>query len=196
MFRLMTSAAIATVGDGVALTSAEPAGVAFAEYYPGDLGQAIVAVATFGILLLVLRKWAWRPIIAQLRRREEDIAGALDRAQRREKEADEILRHYQARLAQAEKEAEALISESRAQAEQLRGETLKAAREKAREGADQALRDLEKAKQRAFYELRQATAEMASDIAQSVLRKDLSEADQQRLLDRSLSEIAKKAAEE
>jgi len=197
MPRLRTLSVIAglTVGT-VGPACAGSAGVALAEYYPGDLGQAVVAVATFGILLLILRKWAWRPVIAQLRRREEDIAGSLARAQQREREATELVNHYKARIAQAEQEAERLIAESRKQAADLRDEALRAAQEKARQDADRALQELERAKQQAFAELRKATAAMASDIAQTVLRKELSQADQQRLLERSVKEIVKQAAEE
>ena len=80
---------------------------------PGDIGHALAAMAIFVVLLLVLRKWAWRPIIAQLRRREEDIADALRRAQQREKEALDLLSRYKARLARAEAESGTLLAESR-----------------------------------------------------------------------------------
>ena len=88
------------------------------------------------------------------------------------------------------------MAESRKQAAELHDGALRAAREEARQTAERAQQELERAKQQAFDELRKATAEMASDIAETVIRKELSQADQQRLLKRSLEEIAGQAAQE
>ena len=47
------------------------------QFNPGDLGQAIIAIAIFLLLLLVLGKFAWGPIIAQLRSREDRIGQSI-----------------------------------------------------------------------------------------------------------------------
>jgi len=165
-------------------------------YYPGDLGQALAVIVVFVLLLLILRKWAWKPIVTQLRRREQDILESLEAAQRREREASQLLDHYKARLERAEAEAQQLLDNTRQEAEKIRAITLDSARAEAERSAERARADLERAKQHALRELRDATAEMASEIAGKVIRRELSPEDKKRLLEQSLEEIKKRASQE
>ena len=64
----------------------------------GDLGQAIATVVIFLLLLAVLGRWAWRPIVSQLQQREQRIADTISAAQKREKEAQDLLESYRKRL--------------------------------------------------------------------------------------------------
>lgn len=161
----------------------------------GDLGQAIAAVLIFAILLFVLGKWAWKPIVKELRRREQDIADALNRAQRREEEAQGLLNHYKARLDQAEHEARDLLADSRKEAAEFHDEIVATARSEAAQGAEKVRKELEQAKIQAIGELQTTTAQLAAGIAGEVIRKELTDGDQQRLLDVSLAEIKKLASE-
>ena len=161
----------------------------------GDIGQAIAAILIFAILLFVLGKWAWKPIVKELRRREQDIAEALNRAQEREEEAQGLLTHYKARLDHAENEARDLLTKSRKEAAEFHDQIIASARSEAAQSAEKVRKELEQAKVQAIGELQTTTAQMAANIAGAVIRKELSDSDQQRLLDASLAEIKKQASE-
>jgi len=166
------------------------------DFYVGDLGQAIAAILIFAVLLFVLGKWAWRPIIRQLQVREQDIADTIKHAQHREQEASDLAEHYKARMETAESEAAGIIAGSRKQAEVTREEIIETARIEAEKSVKQAQVEIEHAKGQAITEMRHATAKLATDIAGRVIAGSLTPQMQSELLDASVREIGQKAAEE
>lgn len=166
------------------------------DFYPGDLGQAIAAIAIFVVLLAVLGKWAWKPLINQLRMREKKISDAIESAQDRERESQDLLVHYKARLQRAEDDSEAMLARSRKESTLAREEIIKAARHEARRSTDQATEEIARAKREALRELREKTADLATEIAARVIPRTLSEEDHRRLLSESLGEIRDRSAED
>ena len=163
--------------------------------YFGDLGQAVAAVLIFGALLLILGRYAWKPILAQLKHREEVIAATIHSAEKREKQAEALNVEYEQRLAGAEEEAGAILSEARADAARQREKVLADAREEARQYAESAKAELEKAREQALAELRAVAAEVATDAAGRIIRRSLDPEDHRRLVQESLDEIRRRAAE-
>jgi F-type H+-transporting ATPase subunit b len=160
--------------------------------YFGDIGQTLATVAIFLVLLAVLGKFAWKPILAQLRRREESIAGALDAAAQRERKSQELLAEYSRRLDGIEEEARAVLARSRQEGAAAREVLLAEAREEARRLSDEQRRDIEQAKTEALRELHEKTAELAADMAGAVLRRRLSPQDHGRILGQSLQDIRRR----
>ncbi|MFP4054957.1 MAG: hypothetical protein ACLFV7_13935 [Phycisphaerae bacterium] len=156
---------------------------------PGDLGQAAAALIIFGLLLFVLGKWAWKPIIAQLQHREESIAAAVQRAEKREIKAQTLLSDYQARLEQVEIESRELLEQSRKEAAAAREALLSQARKEAAEAAVAHEESLARAKREVIQDLYDQTADLAADIAGRVLRRELSPQEHQRLVEESLQQI-------
>jgi F-type H+-transporting ATPase subunit b len=161
----------------------------------GDVGHAIAALAIFGILLAILGRFAWKPLLAQLRRREESIAEALRSSQQREAEAQELLKFYRARMERAETDATEVVTRGRKEAAATREEVLSAARQEAVRTIAEARRDIAGAKEAALRELRVTVAELAVDLAEQVLQKTLTEADQARLVEESLADIRRRGRE-
>lgn len=161
----------------------------------GDVGQAIAALIIFGLLLVILGRFAWKPLLAQLHRREESIAEALRSSQRREAEAQELLKFYRARMEAAEAEAAQVVTRGRKEAAAAREEVLAAARDEVTKMAAQTRRDIAAAKEAALRELRVATAELAVDLAEQVLGKSLKDADHTQLVEESLAEIRRQGRE-
>jgi F-type H+-transporting ATPase subunit b len=155
----------------------------------GDAGTALATVAIFLLLLLVLGKFAWKPILAQARRREASIQSALDAASEREHKSQELLEAYRAKLDGIGEEARAVLARSRQEGAAARESLLAEAREEARKLSDEQRRDIEQAKADALRELYEKTAALAADMAGQVLRRRLSAQDQGRILDRSLGDI-------
>ncbi len=179
----------------VLLATAMPAAAAGgAEFYFGDPGQAVISILIFLLLLAVLGKWAWKPLVSQLQRREQGIAEALEHAQARNKEADDLLAQYKARLDAAQAQAAELLAKSRADAAEAREKILSAAQSEAHRAGESARQEIERAKLDALAELQDTTARLATDVAARVIRKNLSDDDQRRLLSDSLAEIRQRAA--
>jgi F-type H+-transporting ATPase subunit b len=162
--------------------------------YYGDLGQTIATVLIFIALLVILGRYAWTPIVTQLKKREDDIARTIDEAQKRQKEAEELLASYKAQLASAEAEARALIADARKDAAEAREQLLAAAREESHRINEQTRSEVGQAKQAALRDIYDTAADLAVNVAGQVLRKKLTPQDQQELLRQSLEEVRQYAA--
>ena len=184
--RLAAAAACAVL---LSLAEAVRAEEGDSKFYPGDLGQAIAAILVFVLLLLVLRRWAWGPIITQLRQREERIAHSLQMADEREKEAQDLEAAYSQRMDQARAEAEQVVAEARKQAAETRDQALAKAKEAAGELIRRAEEEIEAARAEVTQELREKTAGLATDLAEKILGRNLTPDDQNRLLAESLEDI-------
>jgi len=157
--------------------------------YFGDLGQAIAAMITFAALVLVLGKWVWKPIVAQLQRREEAIQTSLDNAEKRQREAEEALSDYKAQLAQARAQAEGIVAEGQRRAAEERKAIVEKAQEQAAELTQEAREEIQRAKEEAAQDLRDLAASMATELASRLIGRKLSADDHERLVEESLEEI-------
>jgi F-type H+-transporting ATPase subunit b len=166
-----------------------------ADMYAGDIGQAVAAILIFLVLLGILGKFAWKPIIAQLRQREEGVAKQLAEAEKQQKESQELLAEYRARLDRAESDAQRLVEDSRKQAARDRQKLLDQAQGEVEKQSQQMKREIEQAKKQALRELHAQTAELAADIAASVLSTQIDEQMHRKLVDGSLAQIRTHARE-
>lgn len=203
MFRPARKKSVITSGAGLPIAAAVVGMFAAPSYlqaaqgsgsmHTGDLGQAIFTVVIFLVLLAVLGKWAWKPILQQLQQREKGIQDAIERAEKRETEAATVLKDYQLQLESVQLEARELLDQARREAAENGEKVLQAAQEEARKSADSAREAIEQARQEALRELHDHTAQLAVDVAGQVLRKQLSPDDHQRLVRESLEEIRTQA---
>lgn len=162
----------------------------------GDIGQAVAATVIFLLLLAVLGRWAWRPIVTQLRKREQEVASTVDRAAAKERQAEELLSQYRARMDRAEGEARGIIDGLREQAKSERERLLADARAESVRQADEIRAELERHKHQIARELFEETAEAATDLAGRIVGKTLDGEDHRRLVAESLEQIRHKAEEQ
>ncbi|MCL2701237.1 MAG: F0F1 ATP synthase subunit B [Phycisphaerae bacterium] len=161
--------------------------------YIGDIGQAIASLIIFGLLLLVLGKWAWKPIIAQLQRREQRIAETIKNAEDRQAQADALLEEYRQKLAAADAEVADVLASARKDAAAAREQILQAARAEAGRIAEQSTTEIEQAKSVAIRDLYEQAAVLATDVAGKIIRKQLKPDDQKQMLQDALAEIKQRA---
>ncbi len=159
----------------------------------GDLGQAVVALLVFAGVLFILGRFAWKPVIAQLKRREEEIVDRLRDSERREREAQELEASHRARLDRAEAEAKQILAKSLEEAAQAREEMLAAARDQGAKTIKGAKAEIEQFKETALADLQQAMAGLAVDIAGEIIREELSPDKQHDLIEASLERIRNRA---
>jgi len=94
------------------------------ELDPGVIGWAWV---TFGVLLFLLYKLAWKPILSTIDKREKTIQDSLDNAEKAHKDAQSLLEKHEQMIKKAEEEAQKLIKENREAAEKSRQEIVQQA---------------------------------------------------------------------
>ncbi|CAM3201553.1 F0F1 ATP synthase subunit B [Rhodothermus bifroesti] len=144
---------------------------------------------TFLLLLLVLYKFAWGPIVRALQEREETIDTSLRRAERALAEARQIQAENERIRREAEQEAQRLLREAREEAERLRQEELQKTRLQIQQMQAQAQAEIEREKQGALDELRAVVADLAVQAAEKILRENLDAERQRRLVERFLASL-------
>jgi F-type H+-transporting ATPase subunit b len=166
------------------------------KFYPGDLGQAIAAILIFGLLLFVLGKWAWGPIVRQLQDREQDVISTIETTQRHRQEAKELLEEYKGKIEKADTEAEEILERAVENAGAESEKIIEAARREARESVKKGLAEIKQAKRQAIRDMRDATAELATEIAGAIIDDSLTPQVHNHLVDASIKAIGERAAEE
>lgn len=189
---MMRALSIAVVGCLLALPAlaAEGGGNIFA----GDLGNMIWTVVIFVLVLVVLGKFAWGPILEQLQKRESFIRDSLAEAKQDREAAEETLKQYETKLAEARAEATAIVEEGRRDAEVVRRSIEETAKIEAEKIAQRAKREIQLAKEAAVDEIYGLTGQLALEVASQVIRKDLDAEDHARLIDEATQKIRESRA--
>ena len=154
-----------------------------------DPDLPIVTAIIFVVLLLVLWKFAWGPIVAGLDKREKRIADSIDEARQTAEEAKKQLADYEAKLASAADEVRQIVEQGRRDAESDRQRIVNEARQAAAEERDRAVREIGQAKKQALHELWQESVDRAFDLAGQVVRKELKPDDHARLITESMEKF-------
>lgn len=156
-----------------------------------------LAVFTFGvfvILLVVLRKFAWGPIMGALERREHNIAEHISQAERNHEQARLLLADYEKRLAGAANEVRELLDEARRDAEHTKQSILAEARQGAEAEKARALRDIESATDSALETLAQRSSQLAVDLAGKIVAAHLTKDDHARLIQEAVAKFPASSA--
>jgi len=152
-----------------------------------DPDLAIWTVVVFIVLLVVLKKFAWGPILHGLETREKSIADHIAQAERNHQEARALLAQYEQKLAAAANEVRELMEEARRDAEHARQAILAEAKAGADAEKARALRDIEAAADAALESLAERSAQLAVDLAGKILQAKLSAADHARLIQEAMA---------
>ena len=146
----------------------------------------IFSLLIFVILVVLLAKYAWLPILNGLERREDSIARDINDARTANEKAQSTLAQYENKLQAARDEASALVAEAKKDAEVAREKILAKANEEAQRQRDRALAEIEAAKDQAVRELAERSVDSAVSLAGSLVGKELNDQDHQRLIEQSL----------
>lgn len=180
----------------ISLAFAVPAFAAEAEHgggeasiFAGDVGNMIWTLVIFLLVVFVLGKFAWGPILNTLQARESFIHEALATAKRDRDEAEARLKEYEARLAQSRAEATAIVEEGRRDAVVVKQRIEDDARREADKMIERAKREIQIATETATKELYLLSARLATDMAGKVIGRELSPQDHERLIAESLDGV-------
>ena len=154
-----------------------------------DPGLFIWTIVTFLVLLALLAKFAWRPLLEALESRQSAIRKSLDDAQQAKQELERVNQESAQIVNRARVDAEAIITQSRSDGDRLREEI----RQKARAEADNIVKNAERQIQletsRALEQIRREAVDLSVMIASKILQRNLTREDNERLIDEALRQV-------
>ncbi|TAJ23250.1 MAG: ATP synthase F0 subunit B [Nitrospirae bacterium] len=147
-------------------------------------------VVSFGILLWVLWKFAFPPILETLETRERKIRESLEQADRHRAEAERKMQEYELKLSAAAKEAETVLAQAKERAQRLLEENEQRLQAEADRIKGDAHREIEHERRKAVQDIRNQATDLALLVAEKVVGRSLSDADHRRLADEALQAVA------
>lgn len=144
-----------------------------------DIGIIFWTTVTFVILLLLLRAFAWKPILSAVKDREKSIEDALAAADKARAEMERLQSDNERILKEARQERDKILKEARETHDKMVNDAKEEASEQADKLIANAQEQIENQKLAAITELKNQVAEMSIDIAEKVLRKELADKEKQ-----------------
>lgn len=142
-------------------------------------GTIFWMVIVFGIVVFILKNFAWKPILSALKERETSIRNALMAAEHARKEVEGLKADHEAIRIQAQREKEQILKEAREIRNKMISEAREKAEEEARKAVDHARELIEMEKMAAFADIKKQVVELSVSIAGKVLREKLSTTEEQ-----------------
>lgn len=136
----------------------------------------------FLVLVFILKKYAWKPILDSVSEREDTIRESLDSAENAKKELAELQSKNESLIAEAKIERDALLKEARELKDKIVGEAQGEAKEEADKIVQAAHAAIEAQKAGAIAEMKSEMASLSISIAEKIIRKELANDDKQRAL--------------
>ena len=159
------------------------------DLYDINTGLSFWTLVVFAMLVLILGKYAWGPILAAVDAREKGIQTALDEAAERNQEAEKLLANYKENLADARRQANELLAEGKAAGESIRMEIEEKARGEAQSIIERARAEIERERDAAIAEIRRESVDLALAAATRLVQENLDQEKDRVLVERYLTEL-------
>lgn len=153
-----------------------------------DVKLLLTQVLGFLLLVWILRRFAWGPIVAQLEARRQKIAGEFADAERRKAEADQLKLKYESELRTIEAQARARLNEAIAEGQKVAGEIKTQANQDAAARLQQAEDDVMRRREQAKEILKEQMVALSLKAAEKVIRMKLDDAGHRKLVAEFLDE--------
>jgi F-type H+-transporting ATPase subunit b len=154
-------------------------------------GLMVWTILSFLVLLIVLAKYAWNPILKMLGDRESQIRTALEHAERARMEAAEMMKQNEKNLARAEGEYQKMIREGKAIAEKIKDEIVLKAKQQAQQELKHAAEEIQRNVEAAKLQLRSEIADLAIRATEKILEETLDDNKQKKLTDSVINKLPK-----
>ncbi|MDZ5471812.1 F0F1 ATP synthase subunit B [Bacillus sp. 31A1R] len=171
------------------LTSSLVLGAAGGGFNGGDI---LFQLVMFIILLALLKKFAWGPLMGIMKQREDHIANEINSAEQSRGEAQKLLDEQRSLLKEARTEAQTLIENAKKQGDVQREEIITLARSEADRLKESAKLEIEQQKEKAVAAIREQVATLSVMIASKVIEKELTAQDQEKLINDYIQEAGEK----
>tara|TARA_Y100001970_G_scaffold7287_1_gene8298 strand:+ start:1194 stop:1673 length:480 start_codon:yes stop_codon:yes gene_type:complete len=152
-------------------------------------GLLFWSVVTFLLLLVVLKKVAWGPIINALEQRENDIKDALNAAEEARKEAEKVSNDYEQSIKDAQRKSQQIIADSKESAEKIKAKIEVDASKKAETMLNDAKIQINAEKENAINEIKSIAVDLSIKAASKVVEKNIDNDDNRKLVNDVIAEI-------
>jgi F-type H+-transporting ATPase subunit b len=181
---LLCSGALALAEEAKAPLLPDPAA-------PETYFQALWVLIIFVILLAILYPTAWKHVLAGLKARESRIRKDIADAEAARVKAEQTLKDYNAQLAAAADKVREVLAKATADGERLANQIRTHAQQEAEEIKERALKEIETARTQAVADIYQQAAQLATSVAEKILRRNLNPDDQRDLVNQSIEQFSK-----
>lgn len=148
---------------------------------------------TFVIFLMVLARFAWKPLIAALDTREGKIRGDILAAESARLKAEQMLAEHSKRMSQVQDEVREALAQARRDADNLKQEIVGAAQKEAVAAKDRAVQEISRARDSALKDLFDVMATEVAHATQHVLGRSVNASDQDRLIEEALAQFPRRS---
>jgi len=152
-------------------------------------GLYIWTIITFLLLFYVLAKFAWKPLLSMLEERESLIKKSLSDAETAREELQKINLESEAIITKARTEAQSILSDGKAAAEKIKDDTVAKAKEEASKIREEAKEQIKAEKDRAISDIKKEVVDLSLNVAEKLIKKNISEKDNASLIEESLEKI-------
>lgn len=152
-------------------------------------GTIFWTAVTFAILLIILGKLAWRPILEMLDEREKKISESLEQAEIARAEAEKTMAEQNKIIEAAKKEAQEILNTSRNAADSTKEEIIQKAKQEADQLLNKAKREIELSRDKAIEEIRDLAVELSMTATTKLIGKSLDEKEHKALIEQSIKNI-------
>lgn len=154
-------------------------------------GTIFWTMVTFLVLLLILYKIGWRPVLQMLNDREIKIRDSLQQAEKAQQEAEKTLKEQALIIETAKNKAQEILASSRKSAENTSEEIVHAAREEADHMLERAKKEIDQSRNKAVKEIRDLAVELSIAATQKLIGKSLGKDEHERVVQESINNLDK-----
>jgi len=152
-------------------------------------GLLLWTIITFVLLLLILWKAAWKPVVEALDARAEKVRSDIESADRSRQEAEKLLAQHREMMEQARNEAAKIIADGKSAAENIRNEIIDKANSDAKDLSERVRKEISLAKDKALSEIKAEVVTLSIEIAAKIISKNLNPDDQKAIVEETLNKV-------
>ncbi len=154
-----------------------------------DLTNLSLQIASTIVLFLIVRHFAYQPLLKMLDARSEKVHTEMAEAKQKNEEATSLRLEYESRIQEAKDEARVIVDGAKKRGDQLKTEMLDESKAEAKKVSDRAMQDIEREKQKMLDDLRSEVVDIATLAASKVLEKELDSSTHKTMIDKFINEV-------
>lgn len=154
-----------------------------------QVGDMLVQLFFFIILLMLVKKYAWGPVMGMMQKREEYVANEIEIAEQNRAEAERASKEAAEQLRQTKEEAQKIVEDAKQIGTKQEQEIIESARKEAERIKISAQADIQSEKEKAIQALQDKVASLSVLIATKVIEKEINAADQEKLINEYIKEV-------
>jgi len=157
-----------------------------------DPGLFIWTILIFLVLLFLLMKFAWKPLLAMLQKREDGIRQSLQDAEKARDELANVKQDTEKLLTEARNESQSIVAAGKKNAERMKDEIINNAQIKSDALLTDAKKQINIEKDRAMADVKAEIVNLSMEVAQKLIKKNLSKDDNLNLINESIGKLTHK----